>query len=869
MKLSKRQLAIMVYLVLLSATLISLCWHTVQNNQRQISAFYQLHIPTSQSISRLVQLYQRNAHYLDIYLQQIEYKPLDSDQLQFRIRADSQHIEHELAKLKILLQEQPLQQSRLQQTDFRLMAQLSASHDKFQSIAQSTLNEKDPHLLESSIQRELALLMLSLRDLEQNTQRHLQQIQLQSQQSQSDIHFMIALLLAGLLVSTIALVLYLLFSKNNFQATRFEQTDRLLESLGGMRYICDYDNSLQLQVVEGDAEAITGTSAEQLLASEISLEQLIHPDDRIAYDHAIISALEANINWKLEYRVLDINGNVIWVEDSGIAQLNEQGIQLIGSLVDVTERKANQVEMSKLAMIARHTKSAVIFTDADSRIEWVNQAFVDITEYSVQDSLGKKPGELLQGPESNPSVISMMSRKLRDGQGFTTQILNYAKSGRKYWLQIEVIPREHKGQLLGFMAIETDITAQKEIEEKYRVTEQKWLFAIENGGHGVWEWDIHSNHVEFSDIWLQMLGYHRSDVPSHFNTWQTFVHPDDLPGALAQLQAHLDGDTPSYRYEHRLKCSDGSFKWILARGTTLRKDKSGKPTRMLGTHTDIDDLRRTRQEISRKEKMLQQTSELANIGGWELDLENSYLYWSEQVYKIHEVDINNKPNVDEAIKFYAPDARPVIKAAVEKAIAEGTPWDLELPLITAKGNKVWVRALGQVEFKAKKPVRLFGAFQDISAQRAMRLALQTHGVTSDKLTAKQKPDLNQRGKLLLVGTRQASADINKLVQLQQHLMQKYQVEVIDQLDTTFEHWLRVQPDVILIRLQKEQDCAQLWAALRRIRIEEAEQHISTQILVIAQQTPSAALEIGVTVLADYLEAEQIEQHIDQQTLLQS
>jgi len=142
-------------------------------------------------------------------------------------------------------------------------------------------------------------------------------------------------------------------------------------------------------------------------------------------------------------------------------------------------------------------------------------------------------------------------------------------------------------------------------------------------------------------------------------------------------------------------------------------------------------------ELRRQSKILETTSRMARIGGWELDLETLTPTWSAEVYRIHEVPPDYKPTLETAIDFYAPEARPVIRAAVELAVQDGTPWDLELPFITAKGRRIWVRAMGEPEFVDGRCVRLAGCFQDITerkqAEEQLRDAHQEMAATNSRL----------------------------------------------------------------------------------------------------------------------------------------
>ena len=129
--------------------------------------------------------------------------------------------------------------------------------------------------------------------------------------------------------------------------------------------------------------------------------------------------------------------------------------------------------------------------------------------------------------------------------------------------------------------------------------------------------------------------------------------------------------------------------------------------------------------LKQSEELLEATGELAKVGGWEIDTSNMTVRWTKEVYHIHEIEPGKMPEVSEAINYYAPEARPVIQKAVNDAITMGEGWDLELPFITAKGNRLWVRAIGRVENKDNTK-RIFGIFQDITVRKIEEEKLKLH-----------------------------------------------------------------------------------------------------------------------------------------------
>ena len=136
-------------------------------------------------------------------------------------------------------------------------------------------------------------------------------------------------------------------------------------------------------------------------------------------------------------------------------------------------------------------------------------------------------------------------------------------------------------------------------------------------------------------------------------------------------------------------------------------------------HATLAELDDTLARFKASELLLNRTGEVAGVGGWRLDLASKKVEWSKETCRIHGVAPDFIPQLSQAIEFYAPEGRPLIEQAVATALATGAPWDLELPFIRADGVRIWVRAVGEAEFEDGQPVRLFGALQDVTRQRAL------------------------------------------------------------------------------------------------------------------------------------------------------
>ena len=122
--------------------------------------------------------------------------------------------------------------------------------------------------------------------------------------------------------------------------------------------------------------------------------------------------------------------------------------------------------------------------------------------------------------------------------------------------------------------------------KKLRESEEFWKFALEGAGDGVWDWNPQTDEAHFSKRWKEMIGYAEDEFPNTGSAWIQHLHPDDRDRVLSNLQGYFAGKRLFYSVEFRMRCKNGSWKWILARGKLLSRDSNGKPLNIVGTHSD-------------------------------------------------------------------------------------------------------------------------------------------------------------------------------------------------------------------------------------------------------------------------------------------
>ncbi|MFP5271542.1 response regulator [Coleofasciculus sp.] len=152
-----------------------------------------------------------------------------------------------------------------------------------------------------------------------------------------------------------------------------------------------------------------------------------------------------------------------------------------------------------------------------------------------------------------------------------------------------------------------EIKERKRIESLLREREERYELAVSGTNDGIWDWDVLSNEVYYSPVWMRILGYEEKPLPNRLSSWSDQVHPDDFQQVVEDINYHLAGETQIYENIHRLKHRDGHYLWIAAKGRCIR-DRDGNPYRIVGTITDITDKKIAQEQL----KVAKEEAETAN-----------------------------------------------------------------------------------------------------------------------------------------------------------------------------------------------------------------------------------------------------------------
>jgi PAS domain S-box-containing protein len=410
------------------------------------------------------------------------------------------------------------------------------------------------------------------------------------------------------------------------------------------------------------------------------------------------------------------------------AQGELNGFMEIGG--DVTERLQAQADLEAaqrenlglLRTLDRHFIVSV--ADAAGRITAVNNAFCRISGYAREELLGQNH-RLVKSALQPDSQWAEMWRSVAAGSTWRGEVCNRAKDGSLYWVDTVIAPfSSADGTIEKYISIRTDITGMRNAADELALERRRLDNILQGTNVGTWEWNVESGELRVNERWAQIAGYTLHELgTTTVETWSRLAHPGDLSQTSERLFEHFDGVHPDYEAEVRMLHKAGHWVWVLVRGRLFSRADDGRPRWMAGTHMDISKRKRAEEALRASQAFLDQTGRIAGVGGWELDIATQAIQWSDETCRIHEIEPGHVPTLQEAIQFYAPEARPVIQKAVQDGIASRQGWDLELPLVTARGRPIWVRTVGEAEFAEGKPVRLIGAFQDITVRRASEAEL--------------------------------------------------------------------------------------------------------------------------------------------------
>ncbi len=361
----------------------------------------------------------------------------------------------------------------------------------------------------------------------------------------------------------------------------------------------------------------------------------------------------------------------------------------------------------------------------------VNQHWLETLGYSREEVMGKWFGDFL-APGYKEAFLERFPLFIEKGVNHSEFEMVH-KNGNLLFIAFDgKIGYDLHGIFRQTHCILQDITERKHIEQALKESELKYRDLVENSPDAI------VIYAEGKIVFVNKSGLHLIAATSAEEVIgkpvTQFIHPDYREFVAGRMKELNKGGVVLPLAEEKFIRLDGSEVEVEVNAMSVIIDN--KPAVQLIIR-DITARKRLENELLRKNTLLKLTGETAQVGGWEFDAETRFLQWTEEVYRIHEVDFTFNINISIAISFFESVSRQVIENALKRAIEFGEPFDLELVLITKKGNPRWVHSIGKSYQENGKTKKVYGSLQDITEQKQVELELQNKNEELQKVNGEK------------------------------------------------------------------------------------------------------------------------------------
>lgn len=482
--------------------------------------------------------------------------------------------------------------------------------------------------------------------------------------------------------------------------------------------VSDADNSIV--EVNPAFTAVTGFAAEEVIGRKPNiLSSGKHPPE---FFRKMYQTLAETGAWHGEIWNRHKNGNN-YIEWLSIKQVrDEKGVLThhVAAFSDITDRK--QAEEAQLRSILEASPEAVLLVDDAGAICFANQVAERVFAYSRRELIGLAIESLVPaaGRDQHQHYRHNFShcprsRPMANGMRLTA----LCRDGREFPAEISLSPIR-MGEHAFVIASVSDISQRIRDEEALRASEERWKFALEGAGEGVWDWNVATGETHFSQRIAEFLG-HVDDiddidaaVESNIEAWVARIHPDDRGFFQAELQAHCDGKTATFAVEHRLLHKNGQWVWAHGRGMVVGRDAAGQPLRLIGTYADIGERKKIEADFHDLLQFNQAVIANSHSGIMVHKVSGECIMANEAAARISGGSVEHllQHNFRASQSWCSAGAT----AAAVRALENGAAVEFESPMRTFFGRDMWcVASFGRLNIKGE--FYLLTVFNDISARK--------------------------------------------------------------------------------------------------------------------------------------------------------
>jgi len=323
------------------------------------------------------------------------------------------------------------------------------------------------------------------------------------------------------------------------------------------------------------------------------------------------------------------------------------GDQFGAVVSDVTRQKQTETELQQSQQTYENLFEGIsdiaFVHEMRGEIIAVNEAACERLGYDEESLIGMSPLDNNVLGISDTKLCELLETCREKGR-VTFETAFVTKDGERVPVEISSSRIEYFG-MPAILSVARDITDRKERERRLQTLNDRFELAIEAGQFGIWDWNVETDDVTFSERWAGILGHSLEEIEPHLNAWEKRVHPEDLPDARDALEAHFEGETDYYECDHRMRTKSGDWIWIRDIGKVFEWSEDGDPVRMVGIHQDITERKQRQKELRRQNERLEEFASVVSH-----DLRNPLQVASGQLELAREdCDSEHLDRIDDAL----------------------------------------------------------------------------------------------------------------------------------------------------------------------------------------------------------------------------
>ena len=328
------------------------------------------------------------------------------------------------------------------------------------------------------------------------------------------------------------------------------------------------------------------------------------------------------------------------------------------------------------------------------------------------------PAMLLVSGKRQPAMKSLVAEVLQ-GRVQTIETGSPLLKERKEIYEHTFSPaRNTSGEIIGLLVQCVNITKRKMAGQSIQDAEERWQFAFEASNQAAWDWNMQTDEVIYSSSYKKMYGFLSDELGNDVSEWQNRIHPEDRKRIEKAVEEHSRSENPYYETTYRIQLKNGDYKWIMARGKLLTKDGEGRPLRMIGTHTDLTETLKDKEEIRKMNERFYYAAQASSQALWEWDPLTGEAYVSSSFTRMFGWQVDDNRYFEQWHHYIHPDDR---KATIDDYYntlykTQETIWQATYRFLKADGTYAVVSDKAYIlRNPEKKVIKVIGATQDVTA----------------------------------------------------------------------------------------------------------------------------------------------------------